>query len=250
MLEDFGRFRGVGVSDFDESALNFVERGERGGFAAAGEGLAQEAALFDQILGAGALAGKVAAVRDFGENDAGAVEMVSEGDFEDALASLGGETGENCGLWLRRARDATGEECACQQNNGRGYADPRVWSTQSINDHRHFPDTLTMRPDAALEGSVGLGNMQLIAETQGLSERVGCSPAFGAIGQVSARVGINAGLVVVNQDKIFFGQVFHFVLTAGSRARRNFWTARKTLCLAAPGWTPSAAEMSSMLRPS
>ena len=42
---------------------------------------------------------------------------------------------------------------------------------------------------------------------------------------------------VVVQDQFFFAEVVHFtVLSAGSRARRNFCTARNTLCLAAPGW--------------
>src|ERR1017187_5942560 len=63
-------------------------------------------------------------------------------------------------------------------------------------------------------------------------------------------------LAVVMQDQLFFAQMVHHLfhdraaLTTGSRPRRNFCTARNTLCLAAPGWHPSTRLTSSIHMPS
>src|ERR1035437_5793966 len=49
-----------------------------------------------------------------------------------------------------------------------------------------------------------------------------------------------AGFAALMQNQLFFTQVVHLaVLTKGSSSLLNFCTARKTLCMAAPGWQPS-----------
>src|SRR5262249_14296300 len=76
-------------------------------------------------------------------------------------------------------------------------------------------------------------------------------PALATLFQVAFHGEGFALFAVVVQDQLFYAEMIHRdTLTRGSRARLSFCTARKTLCLAAPGWHSRIWLTSSIHMPS
>src|SRR5579871_157479 len=94
-------------------------------------------------------------------------------------------------------------------------------------------------PNGRFVTSPALGDRHIDSLQCPLERSVQRLAAF-AIAEMLLQSGLVLAFGVVVQNQFFFRWMIHRTLpTSGSRARRSFWTARNTLCLAAPGWQPS-----------
>src|SRR5580658_7421630 len=112
---------------------------------------------------------------------------------------------------------------------------------------------LDTAPDIGAIFGAALGDRQRVDYVQYPLQGTIEVAAAGALFQVLFRGESIALFAVIMQNQLFFSQMVHLasptvahalmrtprhhraVLTSGSRDRRSFCTARKTLCLAAPG---------------
>ena len=146
------------MRDFGKNALDLIEDGEGGDLIVAGESLAQQAAISDEVFGKSAFARDVAGIADFGHDDPGAIQVVGEGNAENAFARLIGKAGRVDGRLRGRVAARAQQECADDQHSGSS-------RLQNIHEPERRPG-----PDPALEVQVGLGNRPVIAEVERLGE--------------------------------------------------------------------------------
>src|SRR5690242_4229999 len=91
-------------------------------------------------------------------------------------------------------------------------------------------------PNLSFVTGAAFRGRNLLNAIEGSSERLVQQPAGVAEIEMLLDRESSVTLAVIVQDQFFFVWMGHFAaLTRGSSARRNFWTARNTLCFAAPG---------------